>query len=308
MDRMPPDSFQTNVIVLGATGRVGQMLVPVLARLGPQHGLKFWFQSRHSHDGGKPDWFVWVPGGSLDGCVKFAKSRGSVGAIINLLGETHAVPGAKLNLNTSLVVDSLTTAKAFGQPHMFIASSAAVYGVPSHDRPLSETETPNPVSEYGRAKLEMEVAAFSHASPVTCLRIGNVAGADQLLLNAAQATPKSPMILDRFDNGKTPVRSYIGPQTLAAVFVSLCNAVKGPVPLPKLVNVAAPVPVEMQDLLLEMASIGQKVPQNLVPARLGAIPRVELSVDILQRFHRFEVIDSLPKEMVRQWQECRVSR
>ena len=305
---MPPDSFQTNVIVLGATGRVGQMLVPFLARLGPQHGLKFWFQSRHSHDGDKPDWFVWAPGGSPDGLVQFTKSRGSVGVIINLLGETPAQPGARLNLNTSLIVDSLTAAKAIGWPHMFIASSAAVYGVPSHDRPFSEAETPNPASEYGRAKLEMEAAAFTHAPPVTCLRIGNVAGADQLLLNAAEASPKSPMVLDRFDDGKTPVRSYIGPQTLAAVFVSLCNAVKGPLPLPKLMNVATPVPVEMQDLLLELASIGQKVPQNLVPARLGAIARVVLNVDILQRFHRFEAIDSLPAEMVRQWQECRVSR
>ena len=54
------------------------------------------------------------------------------------------------------------------------------------------------------------------ATGVTALRIGNVAGADQLLLNAARATDAAPLRLDRLEGGAALSRSYIGPGALGA--------------------------------------------------------------------------------------------
>ena len=109
------------------------------------------------------------------------------------------------------------TAAGAVAPHACtLASSAAVYGRPEGDAPLSETTEPRRVSGYGRAKRAME-QAVAEGQGVTCLRIGNVAGADQLLLNAATATAQAPLILDRFADGTGPDRSYIGPETFLGV-------------------------------------------------------------------------------------------
>ena len=158
----------------------------------------------------------------------------------------------------------------------------------------------HPVSDYGRAKLEMEQVVLKQDYPVSCLRIGNVAGADQLLENAARLLPEASLVLDRFSDGKSPVRSYIGPATLAQLLNSLAEAVAAGRTLPELMNISAPQPVAMAQLL-EAGNINFTYREALP----GAIPSVVLATDLLDGIHRFGQNDSAPTEMYRQWQDLR---
>jgi len=237
---------------------------------------------------------------------------GKIDCLVNLAGTTPATPQTNLAANTGLALASLEEAARLGIARVFLASSAAVYGVPAEDTPLSEDMALDPASPYGQAKHQMELAvgdwqaARTGQTPgITCLRIGNLAGADQLLLNAVRATAATPLILDRFPGGASPLRPYIGPETLARVVVSL--ALTAAPRLPPVLNVAAPQPVFMADLLAAMAAGGNPVACRNTPAANTSIASVRLDISALGRFHRFRRSDSEAVEMIRQWQRCRAT-
>ncbi|QFT58058.1 NAD dependent epimerase/dehydratase family protein [Sulfitobacter sp. THAF37] len=166
-------------------------------------------------------------------------------AVVCLSGVTpaHAAStGDALSLNADLALAAVRAAAAVGVPRVLLASSAAVYG--EAEGPLKEDMACHPVSAYGQAKLEMELAAVALArdrrQAVTVLRIGNVAGADAILGGWREG-----MEIDTLPDGSTPARSYIGPKTLAEVVYQLCLADD----LPEILNVAAPGIVQMGALL-----------------------------------------------------------
>ena len=85
---------------------------------------------------------------------------------------------------------------------------------------LDETMPADPVSEYGRAKRDAEQALAKGLAGsgvgLTCLRIGNIAGADALLGGQA-ASGAAQVVLDPVAGQPMgPERSYIGPLTLGA--------------------------------------------------------------------------------------------
>jgi nucleoside-diphosphate-sugar epimerase len=173
---------------------------------------------------------------------------------------------ATLALNTDLALAAVAAARQAGIGRILIASSQAVYG-PA--QPLVSEATPcQPVSPYGRAKLQME-QALAGAEGVTLLRLGNVAGADSLLLTASRQAP----VLDRFADGQSPRRSYIGPVTLARVLNRLLDPA---LDLPPVLNVASPGLVAMNDLLL-----AARQPFTWTEAPPSALPRLELDVSRL---------------------------
>lgn len=122
-------------------------------------------------------------------------------------------------------------------------SSAAVYGARTRAR---EDDALAPLSEYGRAKARGE-AVLAEAPNVTILRLGNVVGADALLGQVRQGVRVN---LDRFPDGATPLRAYIGPKTLVESLFLLMDTLRRGVRLPPVLNLAAPGPgVEMAALL-----------------------------------------------------------
>lgn len=128
---------------------------------------------------------------------------------------------------------------------LLIASSAAIYGRPTGPAPLHEDDMPATdagLGPYGAAKWAMETASAGFPD-VCCLRIGNVAGADAIL-----GGWRSGFALDVLADGRTPLRSYIGPETLAQVLAALVCAAPGG-GLPRALNIAQPGPVAMGDLL-----------------------------------------------------------
>ncbi len=152
---------------------------------------------------------------------------------------------------------------------MFYMSTSAVYR--PQPTPIDEMQTPDPVSAYGRAKLDSERIIRSLAFPfgLTILRLGNLAGADALLSSAR----RGPVILDPIPGQSGgPERSYIGPRALAAALGALIAKAVQQESLPSILNLAQGPALPMADLLTAYGARWQ-----FGPPRPEAIARVTLS-------------------------------
>ncbi|QXT39394.1 NAD-dependent epimerase/dehydratase family protein [Gymnodinialimonas ceratoperidinii] len=217
--------------------------------------------------------------------------------IVSLAGVTPA-SAADLSLNTPLAVAVLQAALSANIPRVLLASSSAVYGA-GDGTPFTEGSALSPTTPYGSAKREMEEACApwrARGLEVCCLRIGNVAGADALLSNAARTAPNTPLTIDCFADGGGPIRSYIGVETLADVLHRLATQAA---PLPESLNIAAPREVAMTDLA---RAAGRAVAFR--PASPGAQQRITLDCRALAERHLFDPASCEPFEMVAQWQRA----
>jgi nucleoside-diphosphate-sugar epimerase len=228
--------------------------------------------------------------GRADGPL--APALGGRRAVVALGGVT-AGDARALAANAAAARDALEAAAQAGVRRVLLLSSAAVYGP---GRGLSEAGPARPVSEYGRAKLEMEraVAAWVAARPgapeACCLRLGNVAGADALL---GRLRPGRRPRLDTFADGATPARSFVGIATFARLLAGL---LRHPGPLPPVLNLAAPRAVAMGALL---RAAGR--PWEAVPAPPAALREVSMDMGRAEALLGFAPEDSEPEEIVRQW-------
>lgn len=250
----------------GAGGRVGRLLWRYWQEAPPQAELLY--QTRRN------DWLSrfelsWDP---LNEPIP--KDVGKIDCIVAYAGITPAY-GTNLGLNAALAEATLASAFEAGVGRVLLTSSSAIYGLSTGNRPFCEDDEPRPVNDYGRSKLAMEevcVAWRARGLDVCCLRIGNVAGADVLLLNGLAVD--MPLFIDRFDDGGGPQRSYIGPATLARVTASLAAH---PGPLPACVNVGAPKPVAMADL-----ASAAGFTWTWQEASLSAVQHIVLDISLLE--------------------------
>ena len=198
--------------------------------------------------------------------------------------------------NTALAIRTLEVAAAQGADHVFIASSAAVYGP---GRALIEDAAPAPVADYGRSKAAMETAALDwharHGGPgLTLLRIGNVAGADALLGRARSG----PVMLDPTPDGTGPRRSYIGPVTLSAVLARLATLAVEGAKLPQILNIATPLPIAMSALLTAAGLDWRFGPDNP-----DVLPEVSLNTARLQALIHLPPQAGHPRNLVAEWRQ-----
>ncbi len=274
------------VLIIGGTGRVGRMLRRYWDS-APPPGIALSWQSRDAS--GDIQW------DAADGADALA-AHGPCDRLLLLAGVT---PGEDADLDQNAVIAgaAIDAAAQMGAAHVLLASSSAVYGTIS-TRPYSETDEPSPASPYATAKLEAERAMRNPDSPPTCaLRIGNVLGADALMLNAARAIAAHPLALDQFSDGNGPLRSYIGPATLAQVLETLLHT--GPA-LPDILNVGAPAPIAMQTLL-EVSG----TPYVMRPAPPGAVQNITLECSALAALHTFGASASDAGAMLDEWRRVR---
>nr|WP_268794165.1 SDR family oxidoreductase [Octadecabacter temperatus] len=274
---------------MGGTGRVGQMVLhhwnfvlPSAVQVIEQH-----------RDPARSTGIHWC----LTKKPKETLDSFDIDAIVCLAGVTPG-PNADLLLNTPLASTVMREASRAGIKRVLLASSSAVYGA-GDGTPFNESSPTNPINEYGKAKLEMEQSCAhwrEEGLEVCCLRIGNVAGADALLLNVAGSTSNQPLHIDRFADGRGPVRSYIGPKTLAEVLYSLATH-KGQ--LPETLNIAAPKVVYMEEL-----AHAANHPFDLCSAQEGSHQSITLDCDALSTFHAFDTDASEATQMVAQWKEA----
>ena len=258
------------VLVIGGSGRVGFLLRRAWDRLGGNDAL---WQTRRTDLAGS------IRFDPLDEPGRFRDAAHGMAAILNLAGPVSG-DACALAVHTELALAACEAAKAAQVPLVLLASSAAVYG--DIDGAAVEDGEVRPISNYGRAKLEMERAvarwcsATQKGPSVTCLRIGNVAGADALL---GAATCSAPRRLDIFADGSSPRRSYIGPSCLAGVLSTLISRGARGTALPFEMNVSLRGTVPMA-ALLAAARLGW----TARPAPPGAIAEVRLDVTRLGRF------------------------
>lgn len=272
------------IIVLGATGRLGRSLVRFL----PAGAARF--QTRGPALG--PNWVQACP---LNEPGALARACRGAEVMIDLTGITPGRAGADLAQNTDLACAAWTAAAEAGLRHVFLPSSGAVYG--NHPGPHRETGPTAPHSAYGKAKLDMETAIAARAGNdgpgVTLLRIGNVAGADQLGIAAAAG---APLRLSRFAGGRSPLRSYIGPLSFADCLLQLAKLARRGTALPPVLNLAAPEPVYMADLL---HAAGHDWTDS--PAGPGELAELVLDTTALTRLCPLPASASGPARIAGEW-------
>ncbi|MGC1430469.1 MAG: NAD(P)-dependent oxidoreductase [Albidovulum sp.] len=251
-------SFQRDigrVLVVGGSGRLGQLLRRAWAHLG-QDGL-IW---QHRREGP----MIFDP---LHEPEKFTAAATGADTILNLAGVTGSDRSA-LALNTDLALAAVRAAKAASVKRVFLASSAAVYGSTLSGR---EDDVLDPASAYGMAKLAMERAVLQQVMiaggpAVTSLRIGNVAGADQLL-GIGVGVGDEPQRLHVFKKGHGPARSYCGPLEMARQLAALFAAAKIGQDIPPVLNLSLDGTVRMEALLEADGRpwVGVRAPESLAP-------------------------------------------
>ena len=277
------------VLLVGASGRIGLMLLHHWPRVNSQ--LKIVPQSREQKITGG---LSWIPTNGPEPLMEYIRSNGRFHAMVILAGVTPG-QGQPFELNTILAENCLEAASRADISRVLLASSSAVYGI-GDGRPFTEKSTCYPINEYGQSKLRMEDACrhFRDKGIDLCyLRIGNVAGADALLMNIARAMQNEPIEIDIFENGLGPVRSYIGPSTLARVLQTLCLH---PKKIPEVLNIATPTPISMTAL-----AIATKHPWRPRPAVADSPQYITLNCDSLEEIFKFLPADSSPSEMIDQW-------
>ena len=211
------------LLVLGSGGRLGKLLRA--AWPGDPAVPTLW----HGGEGSEFQFNILSDPSALAAAI--AQSN----TILLLAGVTQEREDWPFSTNVEL---ARTVLEAAGARPVLLASSAAVYG--RAGGVLHENILSNPASNYGKSKRDMEHLAGAFPR-TTCLRIGNVAGADALL-----GTARDHYNLDRFSDGTYPMRSYIGPRMLAQV---ICDLALKADDLPPTLNIACPDLISMADLL-----------------------------------------------------------
>jgi len=272
------------LLILGGNGRIGQVLreqVDLLRALG----LTPVWQSRRPCSG----FLRW------DILTEPCPDGAASGVVLCLAGVTRGSPDA-LAQNETLAMAACAAVRAQGGRHVFLVSSAAVYG-PSDAR-VSEQTPAAPISLYGQAKFAMEQSALgwhrADGPGLTILRIGNIAGLDMLL---GGVRPDQTVLLDPVmgQNGG-PVRSYIGPQSLEVVVARLVGLAAQGQPLPNVLNIAAAPAVSMGDLLNAAG-----VRWRFGPPNPDVIAKVDMDVDLLAGLVNLPASSGQPDVMVAEW-------
>lgn len=256
------------LLILGATGQIGRAFRAGAAEVFPR---ALW-QSRTPRN----DYVLW------DILNEPAADLRCTG-ILSLAGSNTD----SAEVHCALATAAADLGMALDVP-VVIASSQAVYGAQGH--PHRETDACRPINDYGRAKALME-EAVAHCRDVTCLRIGNVPGADMLFRNAQAG----PVALDQWPDQQGPVRSMIGLQVLAQV----CAGLFALPTRPPVLNIAQPGTVTMQSLLE-----AGKVDWHWKDAPETAVKEMTLDVSLLTSL--MDVPHADPADMVAQGRACGV--
>lgn len=203
-------------------------------------------------------------------------------AVLDLAGKTRG----SVAENSAIAARVADWASRAGAVHFLMSSASVYFGGP---RPMYEDEQRAPVSDYGKSKAESEDAVRRINPKAIILRMGNVAGADALLGNLCAGIPARLDPVEHYPDG--PVRSYIGPITLAKCLARLVTFSLEGTEIPEILNIAQPDPVSMGSLLRAAGH-----PWSFGPSRSGVISKVELSVDQLSRL--MEIPAATPTQLV----------
>ena len=238
-----------SIVILGASGRIGRML------------YRLW-QTGALDLGEAPLWQVRRPAEGQAQALIWDILHQDPPAIAPS-GVICLAGGPGVAENAALSAAAMTFAR--GAPLLF-ASTQAVYG--PQQGALREGDACRPAGAYGATKLAAEQVLAAHPA-ATCLRIGNVVGADML----SRAIQAGPVTLDRFPDGQGPRRMMIGPRALGQAMIDLLAMPQ----TPRVLNLAQPGLVAMADML-EAAGANWR----WQPAPETALPVLEMDLSLAQ--------------------------
>lgn len=173
----------------------------------------------------------------VDGVVHLAAKKAA--------GDSVDEPVYYHQQNTGGVISLLAAMESAGVRRLVYSSSAAVYGEPVDDRPLTEESRTAPTNPYGSSKLIGEMMIRDAAGALglswAALRYFNVAGCGADELSDTSANNLIPMLLRAHVAGRpgkifgtdyptpdgTCIRDYIHVVDLAEAHVAACRLVSG---------------------------------------------------------------------------------
>lgn len=121
-------------------------------------------------------------------------------AAMKSIGESHTIPIQYWNSNVSQMIQFLDFAQQCSVSKFVFSSSAAVYGQPNVEL-ISESQSLNPINNYGRTKVAGELLldsiAESYGLSSVSLRYFNVAGALNSELRDTQLQNLIPIVVDK---------------------------------------------------------------------------------------------------------------
>ncbi len=190
--------------------------------------------------------------------------------------------------NTVGLLSVLEAMAAAGVRNLVYSSSAAVYGEPVDDNPLTETSPTTPTNPYGSSKLmgEMMVrdAAPANGFSWAALRYFNVAGCGADELTDTSANNLIPMLIGARAQGRpakifgtdyptpdgTCIRDYIHVVDLADAHVAACRLVAGPEPVALIVNIGTGRGSSVREVIDSMSrALGEELVAEEAPRRPG---------------------------------------
>ncbi len=133
---------------------------------------------------------------------------------------------------------------------------------------------------------------------MTILRIGNVLGADALIGGAGGRGITTLDPVPGCEGG--PLRSYIGPRSLAFVLAGLFQQAALGQRIDPVLNIAVSPAVAMADLL-DAAGLDWR----FGPINPNVVPRVVLDTSRLQALVPLSSDAALPNRMIAEWQELK---
>lgn len=194
------------------------------------------------------------------------------------------------NANATGTLNVLETARANGDTHVVLASSAAVYGA-SQELPKVESMPTAPVSPYAASKIATEQYGLAwqaaYGVPVTAFRFFNVYGPFQPA-NHAYA-PVIPAFLAAAMGGKALTIHGDGEQTRDFVFVqtvceTIVDAIDRCITHDAPINLASGTQISLLDVISEIeAALGVTIAREHTDERIGDLKHSSASIADLER-------------------------
>ncbi|MGM5050292.1 NAD-dependent epimerase/dehydratase family protein [Tardiphaga sp. 604_B6_N1_1] len=163
------------VLVTGASGFIGEALVPALAKAG--HLVRAASRRRANS---LPERVEWVQLPDLQDAVDWSSLLANVDVVVHLAGIAHRndVDGAAIDsINRAAVAGLAAACHRHVVKRLIFVSSAGVHAGSASKSGVSECQAPNPATAYDRAKLAAECAVRESGAPYTILRPVVVYGA-----------------------------------------------------------------------------------------------------------------------------------
>ena len=172
-----PDAIQT-VLVTGATGFVGRNLVGALVRAPEFAGVAVRVFVRRPPPAPLLPPGVEVVVGAFDQEEALRRAVAGAGAVVHLAAKmvANGTPGGFRAINVDGARRLFEAAVAAGCRHFIHMSSTSVYGTPRSARLRTESDPTEPVTPYGRSKLEAEQALLQAGAGGCVLNILRAAG------------------------------------------------------------------------------------------------------------------------------------